>query len=107
LRVPQNFSHCISNGNVRAKAPLIERLCVIVLASYASKPQLVTKYAIPAAFALLPDAKGDVKVAAQQLLSTLATLMGTTLLETASNLSPANQQKLIEYLTPGGSSRRG
>jgi hypothetical protein len=85
---------------------LIERLCVIVMASYPSKPQLVSKYAVPAAFALLPDARGEVKAAAQQLLATLASLMGPALLETASNLSPANQQKLIELLSPGGSSRR-
>lgn len=93
----QNFSHCVGNGNLqRGKAHAVEKLVVIANALYPSKPQLVVKYAVPAAFALLNDARGEGKLAASALLMALARLMGPALLEQAAQLSPVLQQRVAD-----------
>ncbi len=50
---PQNFSHCVSNGNLRGKLLLCEKLETIIHALYPTRPQLVVKYAVPAALSLV------------------------------------------------------
>ena len=59
-------------------------------------PQMVVKYAIPAAFSLLNDNKGETKAASMQLLTTLARLMGPTLLDHTSALNPLARQKVMD-----------
>ena len=36
----QNFSHCVSNGHLRGKPLLVEKLQAIINAVYAYKPQV-------------------------------------------------------------------
>lgn len=68
----QNFSHCVSNGHLRGKPAVVEKLCGIVMALHPVKPHLVAKYAVPAALSLLNEGKGESKAAGGQLLGTLA-----------------------------------
>ncbi|GFR42338.1 hypothetical protein Agub_g3246 [Astrephomene gubernaculifera] len=94
----QHFSHCVGNGTLqRGKPILVEKLVQIVNGLYGTKPQLVTRYAVPAAFALLNDSRGgEAKAAANALLGALARLMGPALLEQATSLNGVAQQKVAE-----------
>ncbi|EFJ52893.1 hypothetical protein VOLCADRAFT_86333 [Volvox carteri f. nagariensis] len=95
----QHFSHCVANGTLQRGKPLLaEKLVQIVGALYVSKPQLVARYAVPAAFALLNDGRGgpEAKAAAGVLLAGLARLMGPALLEQASSLSAVAQQRVAD-----------
>lgn len=49
----QNFSHCVSNGHLRGKPLLVERLQSIAAALWPGRPQLVLKHVLPATFSLL------------------------------------------------------
>lgn len=99
----QNFSHCVSNGNLQRGKPLVvEKLVGIVNALYPAKPQLVVRYAVPAAFALLNDGRGDGKAAANALLAALARLMGPALMDHAVALQPALQQRVSEAVAAAG-----
>ncbi|MEW5296966.1 MAG: hypothetical protein WDW36_000208 [Sanguina aurantia] len=92
----QNFSHCVSNGHLRGKPQLVEKLQAIIVAAYPSKPQLVARYAVPAALSLLGDSRGDTRAASTALLTTLARLMGPPLLDHSGNLSPQQQQRVSD-----------
>ncbi|MEW5315874.1 MAG: hypothetical protein WDW38_007274 [Sanguina aurantia] len=92
----QNFSHCVSNGHLRGKPQLVEKLQTIIVAAYPSKPQLVVRYAVPAALSLLSDSKGDTRTASTALLMTLARLMGPLLLDYSGNLNPQQQQRVSD-----------
>lgn len=65
---------------------------------YVKKPQLVAKHVVPAAFAMLNNTKAEERAASTQLLSCLAELMGGQLLEKASNLAPAVQQRIRDIV---------
>ncbi|KAG2502218.1 hypothetical protein HYH03_000704 [Edaphochlamys debaryana] len=93
----QHFSHCVGSGTLqRAKPLLVEKLIAIINPLYPAKPQLVTRYAVPAAFALLTDSKGETKAAANQLLGALARLMGPALMEQAGSLNAVAQQRVAD-----------
>jgi hypothetical protein len=47
----------------------VERLLVLARALWPARPTLVTKHAVPAAFSLLNDTKGDGRAAANVLLA--------------------------------------
>eukprot|EP00798_Chlamydomonas_sp_ICE-L_P017055 gene17055-23350_t len=99
----KNFSHCISSGSVKgSKIMMVGKLQVIITSLYPMKPNLVVKYAIPAAFSLLKDSRGESKQASTQLLTTLASLMGPTLNDHASTLQPAAQQRVAEAVSAAG-----
>lgn len=68
----------------------------IIVAAYPSKPQLVVRYAVPAALSLLSDSKGDTRTASTALLMTLARLMGPLLLDYSGNLNPQQQQRVSD-----------
>ncbi|KAG2432395.1 hypothetical protein HYH02_012966 [Chlamydomonas schloesseri] len=94
----QHFSHVVGNGTIqRGKPLLVDKLVAIAGALYGSKPQLVARYAVPAAFALLNDSKGgEAKAAANALLSALARMMGPALLEQAGGLNAVAQQRVAD-----------
>ncbi|GIL85496.1 hypothetical protein Vretifemale_14008 [Volvox reticuliferus] len=95
----QHFSHCVANGTLqRGKPQLAEKLVQIVTALYGSKPQLVSRYAVPAVFALLNDGRGglETKAAASVLLAGLARQMGPALLEQAASLNAVAQQRVAD-----------
>ncbi len=96
----QHFSHCVSNGNIqRGKPLLVEKLVAIVHSLYGSKPQLVVRYAVPAAFALLNDGRGEGKAAANALLTALARCMGTALIDQAATLNTVAQQRVADAVS--------
>ncbi|KAG2439615.1 hypothetical protein HXX76_004967 [Chlamydomonas incerta] len=94
----QHFSHVVGNGTIqRGKPLLVDKLVAIAGALAASKPQLVARYAVPAAFALLNDSKGgEAKAAANALLGALARMMGPALLEQAGGLNAVAQQRVAD-----------
>jgi len=94
----QNLSHCISNGTARGKVLLAERLEPVIAALYPARPQLVVKYAVPAAVALANDAKGgaEVRAASNALLTALARSMGPHLLDHTETLAPAVHQRVAD-----------
>ncbi len=94
----------MSNGGVRGKVLLVERLEVVIDALYPSKPQLVVKYVLPAALSIANDTKGgaEVKAAANQLLAALGRNMGQALLDHAATLPAALQQRVIDAVAGGG-----
>ncbi|GLI71807.1 hypothetical protein VaNZ11_017199 [Volvox africanus] len=95
----QHFSHCVANGTLQRGKPLLaEKLVRIVTAMYGSKPQLVSRYAVPAVFALLNDGRGglETKAAASVLLAGLARQMGPALLEQAASLNAVAQQRVAD-----------
>lgn len=61
--------------------------------------QLVVKYAVPAAFALMLDPKTDVKAAANALLFELARLMGSGLMDAAAGHNAVIRAKVTEALS--------
>ena len=65
---------------------------------YASKPQLVAKHAVPAAFRLLEENRPDTRAGTVLLLRTLHAAMGDTLLEHAMRTPLATQQRLQEVI---------
>ncbi len=97
---PQNFSHCVSNGGIRGKVLLVDRLEAVIDALYPSKPQLVVKYALPAALSIANDTKGgaEVKAAANQLLAALGRNMGQALMDHAATLPAALQQRVMDAI---------
>eukprot|EP00983_Pelagomonas_calceolata_P070199 1150689-Pelagomonas_calceolata.AAC.3 len=66
--VLQNFAHCASHSSLRGRPLLVERLLVLARALWPVRPTLVLKHALPAAFSLLNDTKGDGRTAANTLL---------------------------------------
>ena len=104
----QNFSHCVSNGGVRGKVLLADRLEAVIDALYPAKPQLVVKYALPAALALANDTKGgtEVKAAANQLLAALGRNMGQALVDHAATLPAALQQRVMDVVLAGGAGQQ-
>ncbi|KAK9817952.1 hypothetical protein WJX72_004805 [[Myrmecia] bisecta] len=94
----QNFAHCVSHGNMRGKPTVIEKLDALVDAVYPSKPMLVIKHALPAAFTMLNERGSDIRVATQSLLTTLARHMGDELAQHAMNLSATNKARISEVL---------
>lgn len=84
----------------RSRALLAERLAQVAVAAHASQPAAVAKHAVPVAYALLADARGDVKASAAQLALGLAGVMGGALLEAAP--SEALQQRMHELLAGCG-----
>ncbi|KAF5833407.1 hypothetical protein DUNSADRAFT_10276 [Dunaliella salina] len=92
----QNFAHCASHSSVRGRPLLVERLQVLARALWPARPTLVLKHALPAAFSLLNDTKGDGRAAANTLLMGLARLMGPQLQEHASGLQPVLQQRVSD-----------
>ncbi|KXZ45846.1 hypothetical protein GPECTOR_50g640 [Gonium pectorale] len=94
----QHFSHCVANGTLqRGKPLLVEKLVMIVERLHPSKPQLVARYAVPAAFALLNDGRGgEGKAAANALLTALARLMGPALMDQAGSLNAVAQQRVAD-----------
>lgn len=65
---------------------------------YRSKPQLVIKHVLPAAFALVNEPKGELRSANEQLLVCLTQLLGTALLDHIGNLNAVAQQKVKDLV---------
>jgi len=68
--------------------------------SHSLTPQLVTKYALPAALSIANDTKGgaEVKQAANQLLAALGRNMGQALVDHALTLPAALQQRVLDVI---------
>ena len=98
----------MSNGGVRGKVLLADRLEAVIDALYPAKPQLVVKYALPAALALANDTKGgtEVKAAANQLLAALGRNMGQALVDHAATLPAALQQRVMDVVLAGGAGQQ-
>ncbi len=67
---------------------------------YATRPQLVTRHALPAAFALLQEARADMRAANSKLMGVLSALLGPAALEEQVGALPgaAAQQRARELL---------
>ena len=68
---------------------------------YRTRPQLVSRHAVPASFALLHEARADMRSANARLLGTLSSLLGPAALQeqVAALPSPTSQQRAKELLT--------
>lgn len=96
----QNLCHCVASGLLRSRTALVDKLEVIIDAIYLTRPQLVHRYAVPAAISLANDNKGgtETKTAATRLLSALARNMGPQLLECTPGASLVVKQRLVEIV---------
>jgi len=94
------LANCALYGNLKARPAMVDRLRVVSNHLYATKPQLVAKHAVPAAFHLLEENRPDTRVGTVLLLRTLHAVMGKTLLEHAIRTSLVTQQRLQEVLLP-------
>jgi len=65
---------------------------------YQVRPNLITKYVLPASFSLLTETKGEIRAANAQLLIALWRAMGPALNEHAATLSLPSQQRLSSVL---------
>jgi hypothetical protein len=65
---------------------------------YQVRPNLISKYVLPASFSLLTETKGEIRAANAQLLVALWRAMGEQLNEAAGNLSLPSQQRLSAVL---------
>uniref|UniRef100_A0A7S3QX62 TOG domain-containing protein n=1 Tax=Dunaliella tertiolecta TaxID=3047 RepID=A0A7S3QX62_DUNTE len=101
----QNFAHCASHSSLRGRPLLVERLLVLARALWPVRPTLVLKHALPAAFSLLNDTKGDGRTAANTLLMGLARFMGPQLLEHAVGLQPVLQQRVSDAVALAGNNQ--
>ena len=77
---------------------MIDRLRELAVALYPTKPQLVTKHAIPAAFRLVEDPRTELRECTALLLRALHTLLGEALIEQATRAPSAVQQRISEML---------
>lgn len=94
----QGFAQAVSNGSVRTKVAVIEKLSGLLPAIHDVQPQL-TRLLLPAAFSLALEARGEAKGAASQLLGLLATLLGSTsVLNAAAVVSSATEQRVRELV---------
>jgi hypothetical protein len=95
----QHFSLAVCSGPGRGRAALVERLAELSEQVYAGRPDLVVQHALPASFALLQEARADVRAANGRLLAALAALMGPALQDRVAALpSPAAQQRVRDLL---------
>ncbi len=95
----QPIAQQLSTGNSssqRSRALLVEKLAQVAVVAYNSKPAAVTKYVVPVAYALLGDARSDVRAGAMQLAMGLGSVMGGALLDAAPN--PLLQTKMQELV---------
>ncbi|GAX73544.1 hypothetical protein CEUSTIGMA_g995.t1 [Chlamydomonas eustigma] len=102
----QNLSHCVSHGGVRGKLLLVDKLESVIDAVYPTKPQLVVRYALPAAVAIANDTKGgaEVRAAANQLLGALSRNMGRALVDHVSTLPASLQQRVLDAIAASNTS---
>lgn len=75
---------------------MLERLGAISVTVYPTKPALVSKHSLGAAFHLLEENKPELKAATAALLRTLHALLGIGLFEMANKQPAALQQRLKE-----------
>jgi len=94
----QGFAQAVSNGSVRTKVAVIEKLNGLLPAIHDVQPQL-TRLLLPAAFSLALEARGEAKGAASQLLGLLAALLGSSpVLNAAAVVSSATEQRVRELV---------
>lgn len=100
----QGLAQAVSNGSVRTKVAVIEKLGVLLPALHQAQPQL-TRLLLPAAFSLALEARGEAKAAAAQLLALLTALLGSSaVLSAAAVVSSATEQRAREFVF-GGAAR--
>jgi hypothetical protein len=88
-----------SSASQRSRALLVEKLALVAEAAYSSRPSAVARHAVPLAYSLLADARGEVRAGAVQLAMGLARAMGGALLDAAP--TPALQAKMQELAFGG------
>ena len=94
----QGLAQAVANGSVRTRVAVIEKLGVFLPAVHYAQPQS-TRLLLPAAFALALEARGELKAAAAQLLSGLASLLGASVVMSAAGvISSATEQRVRELL---------
>ena len=77
---------------------MIDKLRELSTSLYPSKPQLVMKHALPAAFRLLEDNRADLRTGTVQLLRMLHVLLGPQLFEHAQRAPSAVQSRLADVI---------
>lgn len=99
----QNFAHCVSNGGLRGKALLVDKLERIIDSLNATRPQMVVKYALPAAVAMTKQDDGgrsggpELRAASNQMWVALARAMGRqNLIDHCVTLGAQIQQRIID-----------
>jgi hypothetical protein len=72
-----------------------------------TRPQLVLRHAVPASFALLHEARADMRASNARLMAALAALLGPAALQeqVAALPSPTSQQRAKELLAIGPAGR--
>jgi len=97
-------------GPPRLRAALLEKLAGLLPAAHARRPTAVARHALPAVFALLDDAKPDVKTSAADVLVRAAAALGAAgVLDAAraASLSDAQLEKLRRVLKGVGAQQAG
>lgn len=99
LLVP-HIAHCVSHGMAGAKPVLLNKLAGLVEAVHPTRPQMVTKYVLPASVtALMNESRGEVRAANVKLLTALANCLGRDeLMGQAAAISTAAASKVEDTL---------
>ena len=94
----QPFANCVLYSPPKARPAMIDKLRELSTSLYPSKPQLVMKHALPAAFRLLEDNRADLRTGTVQLLRMLHVLLGPQLFEHAQRAPSAVQSRLADVI---------
>ena len=92
------LANCALYGNLKARPAMVDRLRAVSNHLYATKPQLVAKHTLPAAFRLLEENRPDLHSGTVQLLKTLHVLLGPALFDHAQRAPSTVQTRLSEVI---------
>jgi len=94
----QPFSSCALYSPPKARPIMIDRLRELSCALYPTKPQLVSKHAVPAAFRLVEDPRSELRACTTLLLRALHTMLGDGLIEQSLKAPSSVQSRMSEML---------
>lgn len=100
----QNMAHCTSQGGVRGKPAMLEKLNAVALDVYPRKPQLVTRHVLPAVLAIVNEKSSEIRAASSKVLCTLAYMMGPQFYDYTGTL-PSHTQKRVRDMLGSNSLR--
>ena len=100
----QNMAHCTSQGGVRGKPAMLEKLNAVALDVYPRKPQLVTRHVLPAVLAIVNEKSSEIRAASSKVLCTLAYMMGPQFYDYTGKL-PSHTQKRVRDMLGSNSLR--
>lgn len=89
---------CALYSPPKARPLMIDRLRLLSISLYPSKPQLVTKHAVPAAFRLAEDSRSELRQCTSLLLRALHTLLGEAFIDQVQRAPSTVQARVNEVL---------